>query len=144
MTRKPTLAQKQPRARRAATLAQLYALNVIGAHTRFAPGRTNKQLCTAQKRNGTPCRMLALSGLKVCGVHGGYGVKAKAGLYVGKRQRPAFQCDEGDAPERRELYALDIWRKPMTQRERLALTTAFDNRATAPDVWRKAVQDASR
>lgn len=40
--------------------------------TYFQPGRANHRKCSATKRDGTACGMLAIKGMKVCGAHGGY------------------------------------------------------------------------
>ncbi len=37
--------------------------------------------CRATKRNGEPCRKVALSGTPFCGNHGGFALLAKRGLY---------------------------------------------------------------
>lgn len=41
-----------------------------GKRTWFGAGA--HQICTAMKRDGSPCGMVALKGLKVCGAHGGF------------------------------------------------------------------------
>ena len=48
----------------------------------FKKGWTNRTRCEAIKRNGQPCRRLAMTsyGLKVCGAHGGYAAAARMGL----------------------------------------------------------------
>ncbi|MBB4377062.1 hypothetical protein GGD61_001696 [Bradyrhizobium sp. SBR1B] len=48
-------------------------------NNQLAPGRTNRIRCTATKRDGTPCGMLAMAwyGLWVCGAHGGYAAVAR-------------------------------------------------------------------
>lgn len=45
----------------------------------FKPGRTNRLRCTANKRDGTPCGMLAMTrhGLRVCSAHGGAAAVAR-------------------------------------------------------------------
>jgi len=40
--------------------------------------------CEAIKRNGEPCRKVALSGTCYCGNHGGFAVLARRGLYRGR------------------------------------------------------------
>jgi len=45
----------------------------------------DQRKCGALKRNGEPCRKLALSGAKRCGAHGGFGELAAKGLYRAKR-----------------------------------------------------------
>jgi len=51
--------------------------------TYFGTGR--HKLCEAIKRDGTPCRKIALGGASRCGAHGGFGELAKRGLYRAKR-----------------------------------------------------------
>ena len=47
--------------------------------TYFKPGRVNHRKCSAVKRDGTPCGMLAFKGMKVCGAHGGFKQWAREG-----------------------------------------------------------------
>jgi hypothetical protein len=48
----------------------------------FKPGWVNRTRCKATKRDGTPCRRLAMTkfGLAICGAHGGYAATARMGL----------------------------------------------------------------
>ena len=46
------------------------ALLEAGKRTRFGSGV--HRICTATKRDGTPCGMVAFSGMQVCGAHGGF------------------------------------------------------------------------
>ena len=127
------------------------AFVAAGVSTRWRPGRPGAIICAAQKRNGTPCGMLALSGLKVCGVHGGYSIKARRGEYVPKRKRHAFKAEDlGHAviglrdvtPDRKTLLALPVWRMALSHGERARLTMAFDRRTDDPALWRKALKEA--
>jgi hypothetical protein len=49
--------------------------------TQFKPGRPGHRVCSATKRDGTPCRMLALRGMKICLAHGGAAALARQGRY---------------------------------------------------------------
>jgi hypothetical protein len=55
----------------------------------FTKGRTNRMRCTATKRDGTPCGMLAMTRhhLFVCGAHGGYAAVARM-----RRRQAMLQC----------------------------------------------------
>ena len=46
------------------------------------PGRANRRLCSSIKRDGTPCRRLAMKGCKGCEAHGGILALARRG-YAG-------------------------------------------------------------
>jgi hypothetical protein len=56
--------------------------------TEFKEGRVNRPRCTATKRDGTPCGMLAMTrhGLSVCGAHGGYAAVARRKVRVVMRR----------------------------------------------------------
>ena len=58
----------------------------------FKKGWTNRTRCKATKRNGQPCRRLAMMryGLKVCGAHGGYAAAARMGLRKPSRKYLLF------------------------------------------------------
>ena len=52
------------------------------AQAAFKKGWTNRIRCWATKRDGTPCRRLAMvsAGVLVCGCHGGYAAAVRKGL----------------------------------------------------------------
>ena len=47
----------------------------------FKPGRPGYRVCSAMKKDGNPCGMLALKGMKVCLAHGGQAALARQGRY---------------------------------------------------------------
>ena len=47
--------------------------------TQFQKGRPGHRVCSATKRDGKPCGMLALKGMLVCGAHGGQLALARQG-----------------------------------------------------------------
>lgn len=95
--------------------------------------------------------MLALRGLPVCGVHGGWSIKAQRGEYIPKRARHAFKAEDlGHAvvrqrdmtPDRKTLMALPVWRLALGHGDRARLIQAFDRRADDPAAWRLALREA--
>ena len=61
----------------------------------FSKGRTNRIRCTAIKRDGSECGMLAMTKYRlfVCGAHGGYAAVARI-----KRRKAMERC----SPRRRK------------------------------------------
>lgn len=117
----------------------------------FKPGFPGHQKCTAMKRDGTPCGKIALSGLKVCGAHGGYAAKARQGLYVAKHKRVVFVAEDlglaprrsrDVGPDRRDLLAMPIWREPLRHGTRARLAVAYDKRVSEPEAWRAMLRQA--
>jgi hypothetical protein len=49
--------------------------------TQFQKDRPGHRVCSAMKKDGNPCRMLALKGMKVCLAHGGQAALARQGRY---------------------------------------------------------------
>jgi len=88
-----------------------------GKRNAFKPGRPGYRVCSATTRDGNPCGMLALKGLKVCGAHGGYSLLAKQGKFQPSGTTAAFNAArvkvvEGNAPPAPpELINLPLYRQ---------------------------------
>jgi hypothetical protein len=88
-----------------------------GTRNAFRPGRPGYRICSAIKRDGNPCGMLALQGLKVCGVHGGYSILAKQGKFQPSGRTAALNAarihaGEGHAPlVPTELIRLSVYKQ---------------------------------
>jgi hypothetical protein len=102
--------------------------------TRFKPRREGARICTATKRDGTPCRMLALKGIAVCGAHGGFSAWARRGILqkTGKKQAiharraAAIEGQSESAPA--ALARMPIYREA-DQRVRMKLIAAYNTTA---------------
>ena len=82
--------------------------------TQFKPGRVNHRICAAIKRDGTPCKMLAFKGIKVCGAHGGFRSWAKSGKLQpsGRSAAARAAAVEGKAPiAAHELTRMLVYRQ---------------------------------
>ena len=66
----------------------------------FKPGRPGYRVCSAMKKDGNPCGMLALKGMKVCLAHGGQAALARQGRYQPSgRAAAAIVAKEAKAAE---------------------------------------------
>ena len=81
-------------------------------HAGFKPGRPGYRICSATKRDGSPCGRLALKGLKVCEAHGGFSVLARQGKLLSSGRTAAFKAvaaAEGRSP----IVTLELMRLPI-------------------------------
>jgi len=95
--------------------------------TQFKPGRPGCRICCATKRDGTPCRRLALKEFRVCEAHGGFGMLAMRGKLQSSGRSALFRAA---AVEGRSLQApLDLTRPPLyqqaSQRTKMRLIMAW-------------------
>ena len=80
------------------------------------PGRTNRRLCSSTKRNGDPCRRLAMKNCRGCECHGGIARLAARGEFQPSGRTAAFKAERAAAVEGRspqvslELARLQIYR----------------------------------
>ena len=78
------------------------------------PGRGNRRLCSSIKRDGTPCRRLAMKGCKGCEAHGGILALAPRGEFQPSGRTAAFKAAavEGRSPQvSLELMKLPVYRQ---------------------------------
>ena len=104
------------------------------------PGRTNRRICTAMKRDGTPCGMLALRDVNVCGAHGGWSVWAKRGVLKKSGKGQAIRAERAAvAAGRSQSAPASLARMPIyqaaDQRVRVKMVEAY---GTA--TWRLLMQ----
>ena len=88
------------------------ALLEAGKRTRFGSGV--HRICKATKIIGKPCGNLALSGLAVCGPHGGFSAWSKQGRFQPSGRSAAFRAAmvEGRSPiVPLELTRLAVYRQ---------------------------------
>jgi hypothetical protein len=82
--------------------------------TQFSAGRPGCRLCTAVKRDGTPCGRLALREFRVCESHGGVLALARQGKFQASGRTMAFKTLRAAAVEGRSPSApLDLIRLPI-------------------------------
>jgi hypothetical protein len=80
----------------------------------FKPGRPGYRLCNATKRDGNPCRRLAMKDLKVCEAHGGVLALARQGKLQSSGRTAAFKAHRAAMPEGRcPPVPLDLVRLPI-------------------------------
>ena len=80
----------------------------------FKPGRPGYRLCNATKRDGNPCRRLAMKDLKVCEAHGGVLALARQGKLQSSGRTAAFKAHRAAMPEGRcPPVPLDLARLPI-------------------------------
>ncbi len=94
--------------------------------------------CTAKKRDGTPCGMIALKGMRVCGAHGGWKVRGIKGEHQPSGRSEAFRASmpvEG-ASVPLELAQMAVYRQASPQ-DRVRLAAAWQGVG-----WRLAVERA--
>jgi hypothetical protein len=72
-----------------------------GKRNAFKPGRPGYRICSATKRDGRPCGMLALKDLKVCGAHGGFSALARQGKLQHSGRTAALKAPRANAVEGR-------------------------------------------
>jgi hypothetical protein len=83
----------------------------------FKPGRPGYRLCSAIKRDGSPCRRLAMKGCKGCESHGGIRALARQGMFQPSGRTAVFKANrdamiEGRAPPVPfDLIRLPIYKK---------------------------------
>jgi hypothetical protein len=101
-----------------------------GKRTQIQPGFANRRVCTAEKRAGGRCGNLALSGLTVCGCHGGYGIWAKQGKLQPTGKSAAIKAGRAAMVEDRvkaapyELSRLKTYQNA-DQRDRMRMIQAW-------------------
>jgi hypothetical protein len=105
--------------------------------TAFKPGRPGYRICSATKRDGTPCGNLAMRDLKVCGAHGGFSILARQGKFQPSGRTAAFKAARAAAVEGRSGVApSDLIRLPVyqqaNQRMRMKLVMAWGTPAWLP------------
>ena len=100
--------------------------------SQFRPGRPGYRLCCVLKRNGDPCRRLALRELKVCEAHGGLGQLAMRGEFQPSGRSVAFRAAtvEGRSPPAPfDLMRLRLYQEA-DERTRMRLVAAWQT-----DAW---------
>ena len=101
-----------------------------GKRNAFKPGRPGYRVCSATKRDGTPCRRLAMKGCKGCESHGGILALARQGKFQPSGRTAAFNATRPKAVEGRtppasfDLMRLPIYRRA-DQRTRMRLIRAW-------------------
>jgi hypothetical protein len=96
----------------------------------FKPGRPGYRVCSAVKRDGEPCGMLALRGLTVCGAHGGFSVWARQGKLKRSGKKQALKAEraatvEGQSQSPPSALARMRIYKEADQRLRMKLVQAY-------------------
>jgi hypothetical protein len=110
------------------------------------PGRANRRLCGATKRNGDACRRLAMRGSAGCECHGGIRALAARGEYQPSGRTAAFKAARAAAVEGRspvvpfELMKLLVYRQA-NQWTRARLARAWMTKAWLPLVRQIQSQD---
>jgi hypothetical protein len=104
---------------------------------RFKPGRPGYRICSATKRDGTPCGRLALRDLSVCEAHGGFLALARQGKLQSSGRTAAFKAARAAAVEGRSASAPpDLIRLPIykrgSQSTRMRLVRAWGTPAWLP------------
>jgi hypothetical protein len=126
---------------KSAPAAFLEAAKIAG----FKPGRPGYRLCGATKRDGTPCRRLAMRDCKGCEAHGGILALARQGKFLPSGRTAAFRAERAAAVEDRtsaapsDLIRLPIYRSA-SQRVRMRLIRAWGT-SSWPVLVRQIQQD---
>ena len=109
--------------------------------TWFTAGHANHRICRAMKRDGSPCGMLAFSGLSVCGAHGGFWQWARQGRLQksGRGEAARAAMVEGRAP----VVSLELIRLPM-YRQANDWTRIRLARAWGTEAWPSLIKDLRR
>jgi hypothetical protein len=100
--------------------------------TAIKPGFVNRRICHAIKRDGAPCGNLALSGLAVCGPHGGFSIWARQGKLKRSGKSAAIRAQRAAAIEGRSegapaaLMHLRVYQEA-NERMRMRLIQAFQS-----------------
>ena len=95
------------------------------------PGRANRRLCSSIKRDGTPCRRLAMKNCRGCESHGGILALARAGKFLPSGRTAAFRAaavEDRTSSAPIELVRLAIYRSA-SQRTRMRLIRAWQTPA---------------
>ena len=101
----------------------------------FKPGRPGYRLCGARKRDGSPCRRLAMRGCKGCESHGGIRALARRGEFQPSGRTALFKAERAAAVEGRSPSpSLDLMRLPIYL-EANGWTRARLARAFGTDAW---------
>jgi hypothetical protein len=101
------------------------------------PGRANRRLCSSIKRDGTPCRRLAMRGCAGCECHGGIRMLVARGEFQPSGRTAAFKAARAAAVEGRspqvslELINLPVYRQANGW-TRLRLARAWGTTAWLP------------
>jgi hypothetical protein len=96
----------------------------------FTKGITNHRVCKATKRDGRPCRRIALTHCTVCGAHGGWLVWHRLGILQKTGKREAFRANRATASPPNAiqtphaLIQLQIW-KEADERTRIRMAQAY-------------------
>jgi hypothetical protein len=112
----------------------------------FKPGRPGYRICGATKRDGNPCRRLAMKELKVCEAHGGLRALARQGKLQSSGRTAAFKANRAAMPEGRappvpfDLIRLPIYRES-NEWTRIRLARAWATPAWLPLVRQIQHQD---
>jgi hypothetical protein len=112
----------------------------------FKPGRPGYRLCTAIKRDGNPCRRLAMRELKVCEAHGGLRALARQGKLQSSGRTAAFKANraamiEGRSPPAPlELTRLRLYREA-NEWTRMRMVRAWGTTGWSPLVRQIQHQD---
>jgi hypothetical protein len=105
------------------------------------PGRVNRRLCSSIKRDGTPCRRLAMKGCRGCESHGGILALARQKKFLPSGRTAAFRAaavEDRTSPAPIELVRLPIYRSA-SQRTRMRLIRAWQTPA-----WTTLVRQIQR
>jgi hypothetical protein len=110
----------------------------------FKPGRPGYRVCSARKRDGTPCGRLALRELDVCEAHGGFLWLARHGKLQSSGRTAVFKAERAAAVEGcGPAAAPDLLRLPVyqqaSQRTRMRLVMAWGTPA-----WTALVRQIKR
>jgi hypothetical protein len=94
--------------------------------TQFKPGRPGCRICSAVKRDGTPCGRLALKGFVGCEAHGGFQYLARRGELQKSGRTAAFRAAaiEGRSSAPVELIRLPVYQHA-NQRMRMKMARAW-------------------
>jgi hypothetical protein len=112
----------------------------------FKPGRPGYRICNATKRDGNPCRRLAMKDLKVCEAHGGVLALARQGRLRSSGRTAAFKANRSAMPEgRAPSVSLDLMRLPLYKKSnewtRIRLARAWGTSSWLPLVRQIQRQD---
>jgi hypothetical protein len=105
------------------------------------PGRANRRLCSSIKRDGTPCRRLAMKNCRGCEAHGGILALAREGKFLPSGRTAAFRA--AAVEDRTSLTPIELAHLPIyksaTQRVRMRLIRAWQTPA-----WMTLVRQIQR
>jgi hypothetical protein len=96
--------------RKTAPVEFLAAAKIAG----FKPGRPGYRLCGSLKRDGSPCRRLAMRDCKGCESHGGIRALARRGEFQPSGRTALFKAERAAVVEGRSpLVSFDLMRLPI-------------------------------